>query len=93
MTLEEFANMTRRIIARDGLDGFQPTACYPQRRNVAVLAGLPPGADVETEALSWALAKSEPGDEVLVAFKVGERDFKIVRMASGEMQEGVYAAY
>jgi hypothetical protein len=71
MTIEMFAEITLSIIARDGFDGFLPTACNPARRHVAVLQGVPAGVDVERAALDWASRKAEADEEYLVAFKSG----------------------
>ncbi len=83
MTLDEFAELTRRIVRRDGFDGFAPTACFPERAEVRVLDGLPHGVDVEEAARSWALEKADSTEEVLVAFRVGPERFKIIRRAEG----------
>ena len=91
MTIEAFADMTRRVIARDGFDGFLPTACYPGRRVVAVLEGVPVGVDVEQAALRWASRKAEAGEEYLVAFRVSSDQFKVVRHADGQSEETVCA--
>jgi hypothetical protein len=40
-TLNEFAAMTKRIIASDGFDDYLPTAIYPGRRHVVLLEELP----------------------------------------------------
>ncbi len=91
MTLEEFAAMTRRIIARDGIVGFLPTACYPQRRHISVLAGLPPQADVEVETLTWAIRNAQPDEEILIAFSISADRFKIIRRSSEATEQGVFA--
>ena len=83
--------MTRNIISRDGFEGFQPTACFPARRNIAVLAGLPDDVDVEIASLEWAAQKCAPGEEALVAFKISPSQFKIVRRHGSETQEATYS--
>ena len=90
MTLDEFANITQRVIARDGFDEFQPTACYPARRHLAVLAGIPAHVDIELASTSWALKSANPNEEVLVAFPIAASRFKVVRIAEGLTEEGQY---
>ena len=41
MTIDEFAAVTVRVIQRDGVDGYLPTACYPATRRMVVLEGYP----------------------------------------------------
>jgi hypothetical protein len=89
-TIEEFARITKRIIARDGFDGYLPTALYPGRKHVVVLEGVPPNSDLESIAVEWA-AKGAVGDEeFLVAFKVGPNTFKVVRRHSRVQEERVF---
>jgi hypothetical protein len=91
VTLEEFATISRRVIARDGFERFAPTACYPARRHIAVLAGLSHTANLQNTAITWAIEKSFPDEEFLVAFKVSEFEFKIVRRHQGHLDEAVFA--
>jgi hypothetical protein len=90
MTLEEFAQMTRRVIEGDGIDEYMPTACYPARRQLAVLEGIPDEADVERAALDWASGKAWPGEEYLVAFRLDGNHFKVVRREGDQSDQAVY---
>lgn len=90
MTLDEFAKLTQRIIARDGFDGYLPTACFPERREIAVLEGVPTDANVEGAALQWARRKARADEEVLVAFKIDSSHFKIIRFKDPDRTEQVY---
>ena len=90
MTLDEFATITQRVIARDGFEEYQPTACYPARRHLAVLAGVPPHVDIESASTSWALKNAISNEEVLVAFRIAPAQFKVVRIAEGVTEEGRY---
>ena len=92
MELDAFAAMTQRLIADDGFDEYLPTACYPERRVLRVLEGVPERVDLESVTLDWALEAREGDEEVLVAFKLDEAHFKIVRRAAGSTEEGVYPA-
>jgi hypothetical protein len=90
MSLDEFAEVTRRVIGRDGFDGFAPTGCVPERRLVCVLDGLPQDVDVEEAARLWALEKANSTEEVLVAFRLGPERFKIIRRAAGCFESRTY---
>ena len=89
MTLEEFSQLTKRVIESQGLTEFEPTACFPQRRDIQVLVDLPADADVETEVVRWATARSQPGEEFLVAFRVSENAIKMTRFESGQSESQV----
>ena len=92
MTIDDFAAMTRRIMARDGFAEYQPTACFPARRQIAVLASVPAGVDIEEASIRWAYGKAHRDEEVLVAFKVDDDHFKIVRRSAESVEHGVYSA-
>jgi hypothetical protein len=89
MTPDEFAAITENAIADEGFDGFQPTACFPERREVRTLAGFPEDEDPEQPVLEWA-ADLAGDEEFLVAFKIDASHFKIIRKAGNNMQSGVY---
>lgn len=91
MTLEEFADVTRRVIAHEGFVGFQPTACFPARDHLALLSHMPASADVETASVEWALEESRHGEEFLVAFKIDDGHFKIVRRAGMTLEDRTFA--
>lgn len=86
MTLSDFAAITQRVIADQGFEEFQPTACFPSRRDVRALAGVPVDEDVRTIVIEWAKGIAEPGEEFLVAFKTSHNTFKVVRLA-GPLEE------
>jgi hypothetical protein len=89
-TLVEFAEITRRIIARDGLSAYMPTAIYPGRNEVAVLEGVPDVDDLEAIAVPWAAGKATEGEECLVAFKTGPNRFKVVRSHAGIQEDAEF---
>lgn len=90
MTIEQFAAMTQRIIATDGFDGFLPTACYPARRKVAALEGLPPDIEPEPAVLEWATKNANQGELHLVAFKSGPSEFTVVRVEGADHEYAVF---
>ena len=84
-TLDEFAKTTQNVIAKGGFDEFQPTAIYPARKQIKVLARLPTNvADTEARILWWAARPAQKGEEFLVAFKIDSRHFKIIRCVGAE---------
>lgn len=91
MTIDEFSAITRKVIDRDGFTGFLPIACYPARKVIRALAEVPAGADMEAVALEWAIDKSEPDEEVLVAYRIDSRHFKIVRRLGAEAEHATFA--
>jgi hypothetical protein len=90
MLLTQFVSMTQLMVQRDGFDDFLPVAVFPERQEVRVLEGAPTDADPEGTALGWAEGLAKPGEEYLVAFKVGLRHFKAVRRGEGAKESGVF---
>jgi hypothetical protein len=89
-TIDEFARITKKIIARDGIEDYLPTALYPSRRHIVVLEGVPENADLEPIALNWAANGAIGGEEFLVAFKIDSNTFKVIRRFGGGQQEAVF---
>lgn len=79
MITEDFAVITRRVIAKEGFEEFQPTACYPERRELKSLAGLPADIDPKEAVLDWAFQGAVNDEEFLVAFKISDDCFRTVR--------------
>ena len=90
MTTKEFAVITRRVIAKGGFEEFQPTACYPERREVKSLAGLPADIDTEEAVLDWAWRGAENDEEFLVAFKISDDYFRVIRWYDTDLQLADY---
>ena len=91
MTLDEFAAVTRRVIAREGFADFQPTAVYPERNQLRGGAGFPPTVP-EAHIFRWAAEGRRNGEEMLVAFKVDDSHFKIVRQIATYSEDEIYPA-
>jgi hypothetical protein len=89
-TVDEFARITRNVIAKDGFDDYQPTALYPNRDHIAALEGVPADADLEAIALEWAAHGAIDGEEFLVAFKIAPTKFKVIRRQAGNREEAVF---
>jgi hypothetical protein len=90
MTTKEFAVITRRVIAKEGFEEFQPTACYPERREVKALAGLPADIDPEEPVLDWASQGAVNDEEFLVAFKISDDVFRVIRWFDSAFQHADY---
>jgi hypothetical protein len=91
-TVEEYAGITKKIIARDGFEDYLPTALYPQRKDVVVLEGAPDNANLEPIVMKWARKNAIGDEEFLVAFKVGPNKFKVIRRYAGAQEEKVFNA-
>ena len=87
MTLADFEKGARDVIARDGIEAFFPTVCFPSRREVRVLKGVPPELDLEAETVKWARKIAQPGEEIFVAFRNGARNVKLLRLGGPELEE------
>ena len=90
MTLDEFATMTRRVIANNGLDEFLPTAIYPARCHIKTLVGLPPEIEPDEPVLKWGAEDAHDGEEFLVAFKVDETHFRVIRRIGPYSEDDTY---
>ena len=91
MTLDEFAEMTRCVIAQDGFANYFPTACYPLRRHLLVLEGFTTNLPPDDRVLKWASASAQENEEFLVAFKVDAMHFKIIRRIGPYSEDEIFA--
>ena len=91
-TIEEFAQITRNVIATEEFSEHLPTALYPERKVLVVLEGAPVGAGLEPVALAWATEEAIDDEEFLVAFKIDATTFKVIRRCAGQLQQGVFSA-
>ena len=89
MTLDEFAAVTRRVIARQGFADFQPTAVYPERDHIRGGAGFPASVP-ESHIFRWAAEERRDGEEMLLAFKVDDSHFKVVRQIATYSEDEIY---
>jgi hypothetical protein len=90
VTLDEFAAVTQRVIAKEGWDDFQPNALYPERDHIRGGAGFPATVP-EAHVLAWAAEDTRDREEFLVAFKVDNSHFKIVRRIGPYLEDQTYA--
>jgi hypothetical protein len=89
MTLDEFAAVTQRVIGRKGFDHFQPTALYPQRDHIRGGADFSASVPV-AHILEWAAEGARDGEEFLVAFRVDDSHFKVVRQVGPHSEHQTY---
>jgi len=95
MCLEDFAEITQRIIRKDGFDDFLPTLCLPERQHIAVLEGVPEEKqqEIRSVSLAWARDKATGQEEFLIAFREDEESFRIIRSFRGEISERVFPVF
>jgi hypothetical protein len=89
-SIDSFAAITRRVIARDGFDAYLPTVLYPARREVLVLDGAPEGPHLENIALRWAASGAEDSEDFLLAIKVDEQQFKVFHRSSHGIESRLF---
>ena len=92
MEATAFAEITRSVIAKQGFDGFLPVACFPERREIRALEGVPPSESPEEATLQWASSIADGNEEFLIAFKCSETEFKIIRCLGSEREHHVFGA-
>lgn len=93
MELDAFAGITRNVIANQGFDDFLPVACFPERREIRALDGLPSSEDLEEAVLRWAASQTKKvSEEYLVAFKCSISQFKVIRISAGNREHQVFDA-
>lgn len=89
MTLDYFAELTRRSIQSDGFASYLPTACFPTHRMVKVLQGYPETIVPTDVVHAWA-SKHANGKPYLVAFKLDDSRFQIDSVEAGKTTTGVF---
>ena len=89
--MDEFAKVTRAVIAKSGFDDYVPTACYPARREFICLVDLPPGIDLAIVLPARAAKLAENNEEYLVAFKVDDHHFKVIRRIGPYSEDDVFS--
>ena len=91
MRLEDFAEITQRVIRKDGFDGFLPTLCLPEQKHITVLEGVPDEKQPEIRSISLEWARRKAGEqEFLVAFREDGVSFRVIRSFRGELDERVF---
>jgi hypothetical protein len=90
MTIEQFAEVTFRVIARDGFEDHIPTVLFPGRDHLAAIEGIPNDTDVEDASRRWAEEEAQDGEEYLLVVKVGPSEFKVIRHFEGTLEQRVF---
>jgi hypothetical protein len=90
-----FAEIIRRVIARDGLDDYLPTLCVPARKHISVLENIPPEKleRVREIAMTWAEKKAKPDQEYFLAYKEDADRFRVVHRFSDGTEERLFSAH
>jgi hypothetical protein len=89
-SIASFAEITRRIIAEDGFAEYLPTVLYPERKHIMVLEGVPSSVDLESVSLDWAKSNAIDDEDFLVAFKVSNTQFKIIRRTGFSFEAEIF---
>ena len=92
LDIAAFAEITRRVIARDGFDGYLPTVCVPARKHISVLESIPPEKldHVREIAISWAEKKAKPDEEYFLAYKEGADSFRWSIILAAAQKSGCF---
>ena len=92
MEVEAFAEITYRVLEETPLEKYIPTLCLPARGEIHALQGVPEEQEdnIREIALDWAVSTADQAEEFLVAFRDGERYFRIIRRAGGELREALF---
>ena len=91
--IETYAGITRRVIARNGFADFSPTVLYPRRKKILTLVGVPTDVDIESVSLEWAVRNSEEQEEFLLAFKLNESEFAVIRSTAAARDKEIFSAH
>ncbi|GMV79068.1 MAG: hypothetical protein AMXMBFR7_02520 [Planctomycetota bacterium] len=93
MRLEDFAEITQRIIHKDGFAAFLPTLCLPEQKHISVLEGVPEEKqpEIRSIALAWARRHVGEQEEFLLAVREDGSSFRIIRCFCGEISERVFS--
>ena len=82
--LEQFVQLTQRIIREDGFANYLPTLLLPATRAIRVLDNTE-DADGQTLGITdWLSEQVEPGEDFLVAFKVDDANFMVLGRLNGQ---------
>lgn len=94
LDMQGFAEITQRVIARDGFDRYLPTLCLPERQHLAVLEGVPEEkqSEIRTIAISWANKKANATEEYFLAYKQDSERFRIIHRHAEGVEEDAFLA-
>jgi hypothetical protein len=86
MTIDQFADITRRVILKDSPEKFLPTALYPSRLEIVALDDLPAVDDPVALAVEWASSRARGGEEFLLAVLLTPEQFVVVHQHDGTLE-------
>ena len=79
MTIDEYAQQTRELIALIGISEFQASFDCPNPTCLHGIADLPTSEDQWDMCMARFRDSARQGEEFMVAFKVSECQFKVIR--------------
>lgn len=86
-SIESFVSITRRVIARDGFDGYLPTLMLPATQEVLVLEGAPQDATTAAITRRWAEGRAGEGADFVLSYKVDKQRFAVLARIEGFLYE------
>ena len=89
MTLDDFANMTLKIVREQGLGDYLPTGCFLEQKKLLVLEAVPASMDTEAAARSWARSIAQPEECYFLAYRHSETSFKVVQIVGEQVTEKI----
>jgi len=92
MKSDQFAEVTRSVISKQGFENFQPTVCFPERRQIRALAGVPDTESQETATRRWAAKLANASEEYLIAYKCSSTEFAVVHFSPTGEDIQIYTA-
>ena len=94
MEINDFAEITQKVIEGTPFENYIPTLCLPARGQINALEGIPPEEEPNLReiALDWAVKSTDAEEEFLVAFRDGPSHFRIIRRFKGELREALFPA-
>jgi hypothetical protein len=93
--VDTFVEITHRIIAGQGFDGFLPTLLLPATKKILALEGAPEDGTLPAIARRWAEENAGADADFVVVFRSDDRHFDVIARIEGRMserREAVHAA-
>lgn len=87
--IDEFIEITYRVIAKDGFDEYIPTMLLPISKEVLVLEDVPEYVNIDITVSKWIERKAKNGKDFIVAYKINNNHFKVIARINGNMEERI----
>ena len=92
MTIDEFTQQTRELIALIGISEFQASFACPDPVHLRAFANLPANEDEWDTLMAHCCDSARQGEEFMAAFKVNECQFKVIRCTCFGSEKKSYVA-